>query len=271
MDNTEKECLIELIKCAKGNLTLDDFSERTGISKFQLSRILNGKFKEIPRKSTLSVIAEHSVDKFAKEVFQFYLSDQILVPDGNTMKKIPNDNLTSLIKWIKEENFIKSLKKIIHTCKGILLSNLSEMTFDWTVKYQEVNSSIPVNLQPILEIGTNGHGGIENWIFYFEPNEEQYNQGFFYTFLGRIMCESIPQNNKVSLIVSSLEVYDKLILSPPPNLNFAFSILLINLETQIIDNEHVFSFSPGTTDKQSNEISIAELTNWPDTSLLPDE
>lgn len=270
MDNAEKECLIELIKNAKGNLTLDDFAELTGISKFQLSRILNGKFKIMPRKSTLSVIAKHSADDFAKEVFHKYLSESIVRSDDGTRKIISCDSLTTAVQNVKDEKFQKALKKITRTCKGILFNDLSLLPFDWTVKYTKNNPSISTSLQPMLEIETGGNGGIDKWIFYFEPDEQKYENGFFFTFLGSIMCKNIPPNTKISLIVSGLELYEQVTALPPPDLNFSFSIISVDYETQIVDSEHIYSFPPGVAYKEYNKICIAEDTVFPK-KLLPED
>lgn len=270
MDIAEKECLIELIKNAKGNLTLDDFAERTGISKFQLSRILNGKFKVMPRKSTLSVIAKHSVDDFAKEVFDYYLADRFVISDDGTSKIVSCDSLTTAVKNIKDEKFQNALRKIVRACKGILFNDLSALPFDWTVKYTKNNPSISTSLQPILEIETGGNGGIDKWIFYFEPDEQKYENGFFFTFLGSIMCKNIPPNTKISLIVSGLELYKQVTALPPPDLNFSFSIISVDYETQIVDSEHIYSFPPGVTFKEYDKICIAEGTVFPK-KLLPED
>ena len=42
----DKLQLARFVKKAKGSLSLDEFAQKTGVSKYQLSRIMNGKFKE---------------------------------------------------------------------------------------------------------------------------------------------------------------------------------------------------------------------------------
>ena len=60
MTEEEKLNLAKMVKKAKGSMSLDEFASKTGVSKFQLSRIMNGKFKESPRKATIQAILDHA-------------------------------------------------------------------------------------------------------------------------------------------------------------------------------------------------------------------
>ena len=79
MTEAQKRELGKLIKEAKGSRTLDRFAEETGISKFQISRIINGRYEYCPHMSTIAKIAKFSelnnfVERFKKiateEIFE---------------------------------------------------------------------------------------------------------------------------------------------------------------------------------------------------------
>lgn len=242
MTDREKECLLKLLHLAKGNLSLDKFSEMTGISKFQLSRIMNGKFKETPRKSTLNAIAVHSQDSYAQEILLAYQSDShtLIGEEGETIE-VPTDNLEMIIELTEQHNRRKRGQALADKCKGIILKDSCSFQFDWTVKYLKADPFIPKALQPFLRIEIPFHESVDIWDFYFQPEAEQYEKGYLYTFLGRIMSSAIKPDHKVSLVITEKGLYEKLVNTPIQNMGTTFSFIFVDLENQLVQEEYYVS------------------------------
>lgn len=260
MEDNEKQLLIQLIKSAKGDGSLDQFSERTGISKFQLSRIMNGKFKEMPHKSTLKAIANGATDDFAKEVLENYTSDIVIFKEYN----IPNDSLENVVGFIK---FKREHQKRWHTfkkCKGIILRELADCGCDLYVKYTFFDTKKPTGLQPLLTVNPLNNMAISEWDFYFEPSLKAYEDNFFYTFLGKVFCVEHSKNKKLSLILTDKGLYDDIsaLTMSITNMSAHLSIIYIDMEEQEICHENYLYVLPASNYNALKELIISQETKY---------
>ena len=264
MEDKEKQLLIQLIKLAKGDFSLDKFSERTGISKFQLSRIMNGKFKELPHKSTLRAIANNSVDDYAKEVLENYTSDVILHRDSGREYQIPNDNLENVDNFIKYKREYQKRWDTLKKCKGLMLRELADCGCDLYIKYTIFDKQKSVGLQPLLTVKPIENKAVSEWDFYFEPSLKAYEDNFFYTFLGKIYCVEHPRNKKISLILPDKELYDNIcaITMSITNMSAYLSIIYIDMEEQKICSED-YLYVPFASDYNAlNNLIISKETKY---------
>lgn len=264
MEDNEKQLLIQLIKSAKGDSSLDKFSERTGISKFQLSRIMNGKFKEMPHKSTLKAIANGSTDDYAKEVLENYTSDVMLFKDFDKEYNIPKDTLENVEGFIKFKREHQKRWNTFKKCKGIVLRELADCGCDLYVKYTTFDKKKPVGLQPLLTVAPLKNNAISEWDFYFEPSLKAYEDNFFYTFLGKVFCVEHPKNKKLTLILADKGLYDDIsaLTMSITNMSAHLSIIYIDMEEQKICSENYIYVLPNPDYNALKELIISEETKY---------
>lgn len=237
MTDKEKNYFSELLQRAKGDLSLEDFSRLTGISKFQLSRIMNGKFKGVPRKSTINAIAENSQDEKAKEILSLYCTGNHVFYEDGDENELSTNNLENLINFISKKQKGEKNRELENACKGLILAAACSFKFDWIVKYNQIDSNIPRDLQPLLRIELPSHTSVNIWDFYFQPDDEQYKKGYFYALLGRIISSKVSENHKVSLVVSDVKIYNELKHIPIHTMDIKFSFLLIDMKKQNVEME----------------------------------
>ena len=106
------ELLIELVKQAKGNRTLNQFAKQCGVDAGTLSRIIANKNKQAPKPDTLKKIADQAYNNVT--------FNELMVAAGHIPEdeNIKNDNNPVLSK--KDE---KDIEKRIEALRHDLINN----------------------------------------------------------------------------------------------------------------------------------------------------
>lgn len=115
----DPELLINLIKKAQGERTLNQFAKHCDIDSGNLSRIVNNKNKQAPKPETLRKIADHAYNNVSYEELM-NAAGHIAINDNT-----PQD--TTPVLSTKDENDIekkiKALKEdLLNTSHGLMLS-----------------------------------------------------------------------------------------------------------------------------------------------------
>lgn len=122
--------LIELIKMAQGDRSLNTFARECGISKSNLSRILNNKNAYPPKPDTLQKIALHSQNNitynslmFAAGYLKSYDEDTILNNNFSEYEeKLIKKRIDNIIKELSKKEFDDGTNLTKETIENTLAS-----------------------------------------------------------------------------------------------------------------------------------------------------
>lgn len=292
--------LTELIKEAKGGQTLDELAAKTGISKFQLSRIMNGNYKRAPHMSTLRKIAgvsgipglfDQMVDlinatapepEYEIEVLDdgsdgFELLAEgpynyVMMEEDDVEEEILEDGSgclgTSTGPDTDAETHARpdSLTPTRNMCKACITMSMASlgMNLQWSKMPEEDNDKF---IQYPFRLAIKEHP-IQKWsfVFLFEYGGEDLEHVM--QVLGRLAVSHPLYNEKISLVFTDRDSYIKytsreMTFSSYPLWNMNLSAMLVNFSEMCVTEECYLFLSDDMT-----EESIASL-HFPD-SLMDD-
>lgn len=182
MTEEEKLNLAKMVKKAKGSMSLDEFANKTGVSKFQLSRIMNGKFKESPRKATIQAILDHAE---SPEIFQ--------KAAGTTKCESGKESLETAFPPSKEISAMESETK---RCRAAILDSLAAFSLPWqNIHPNTRQEQLDFNL--VLKIDS---CPIDTWKFFFLFSYGSESLESQARFIGNLYFYHPKSTEKVSLV-----------------------------------------------------------------------
>lgn len=242
----QKTEITHLLRAAKGRRTLDTFANETGISKFQLCRIMNGNYKNIPRLSTLKAIAEHSeIPGLFEKIMDIV---NAAVPDPQIEEEIIFEGTP---KAESEPKLPFDFAKHEKLCKAVILDALSSATFTWSTGSPHRR---PGCLEFPIRISISNHP-IRYWSFYFLAASGKEDMTAVRNFLGDLSLYHPFANEKISLVFTDMSLYYNFfsLLTPmtsQPIWNMNFSILLIDLDKIEVEDEEQISLHDSVSPKE---------------------
>lgn len=242
----QKTELTHLLRDAKGKRTLDTFAEETGISKFQLCRIMNGNYKNTPRLSTLKAIAEHSeIPGLFEKIMDIV---NAAVPDTPIEEEIIFEGTPETeAEPLPPFDFVKHEK----LCKAVILDALSSAAFTWSTGSPRRR---PGDLDFPLQISIRNHP-IQYWSFYFLAASGKEDMTAVRDFLGDLALYHPFGNEKVSLVFTDIYTYNQFFslltsFTSQPIWNMNFSIIMIDLDKLEVDDEEQISLHDSVSPKE---------------------
>lgn len=236
LDDDGKKELSHYVKKAIGSLTLDEFSAKSGISKYHLSRITNGKFKSLPRESTIIAIANSSESKAVKNILKItYLSEEtykreMKVDEQLNAKSTNNENHFNTDSQHSRTNYNK---KPPQRLAGIILDSLLNLPYKWT----RILTASPVNvfIDNYFCIELPEKAPFKKWHFLF-LEEHPYNyQTYMVSTLGILMNEERSNQEKFSIILDSKTRYMQARMYKKDIKHYNISVILINSNYKILE------------------------------------
>jgi len=236
----DKLQLARFVKKAKGSLSLDEFAQKTGVSKYQLSRIMNGKFKEQPRISTMAAIADNSESTMAETCIRslFLLEDnpkkeKTVQPDSLHSDCEPEKNTSEIMNDI--ENAPETTKRY-RTQKSwdsmaVILYFLVSLPFEWTKK----NLPCPVNVfvNGYLCIDLLGQTKIRRWHFFF-LKQNPYDYPTYLIAVAGILCDKGGSaDEKFSIVTDSEYIFKAPYISHDRLSGIILSVILIHPNNEL--------------------------------------
>lgn len=226
----DKTRLSDLLKEAKGNLSLNLYATKCGISVGYLCKYMSKKFDNPPTPTTLKKISAFTEQNGV--TFEDLLTASGYIPE----KYLDTPYVAS--KRLQLE------KLVIAT---ITLA-LSKKPFKWSVS--PIVDKLDNQLYD-LDIAINDDN-ITHWLFSFRPpviymnsrpkfyrksaNSNNDVQNIF-NYFGNLMAHRYQENTKLSFVTTSEEVYNQFRDFKPHMLNMYISIILVDLEKMEILEE----------------------------------
>ena len=217
-DDTREE-LSSYVKKAKGSLTLDEFSIKSGISKYHLSRIINGKIKNIPRESTIISIANASESKAVRRFLKWcFLSSETLAreeridpelqPINGKYELIPpssDDFVSNETKRKRGKTYYN--KQLIQSSTSIILDALLDLPFEWTRKL--VTCPVKHFLNNYICIEFPDNAPFIKWHFFFLEDHPYDYQTYLLSTLGILLNQESAIDEKYTIILDSQRRYEQ--------------------------------------------------------------
>lgn len=205
-----KDDLILTVKKAMGNRNIKSFASDSGLSSDYISRLLNGKFENSPKRNTLEKIASASDDVSLEELLQVSGYSKVPIPRNH-----PGNN---------------------SVLKASLLAALSESGLSWSVDGTNKEYSLTISCK---------HSSIVTWNFLFlELKDLKASKTFQDRLLQYYMMflfKSIPSDTKISFVTADKDEFDIYRKNVPVNLSANISIILIDKDALNVKEELILS------------------------------
>lgn len=254
LTEAEKKELGNLIRKAKGYQSSEEFAQKIGITKYQLSRIMNGKFKDMPRKSTLQAIYDNAVQSEVKAQLMVCLSPTIW-NQVDSKKTERQNNTYETLNAILNINLDNSKKNLLKDYKGIILKELSDVPFEWIRKLDIPPVDITSFTDGYLCIEFLGDSPIKKWHLYFLSSNPDIDDSFLYEFLGKLSCYPSANEDKFSLVVPHMGMYSKIEDWKVNNITTLSTIYLCYEEPDCSDECYI-TYAKGVDENELFNISI---------------
>lgn len=243
-DDTRTE-LSNYVKKAKGSLTLDEFSAKSGISKYHLSRLINGKLKNVPRESTIIAIANASESKAVRRYLKWcYLSDETLAREERidpVLQPINSSHKTEQISGddsIPYETTRKRTKtyynkKPAQSSTSIILDALLHLPYEWTRKLIECPVTIFIDNYFCIEFPD--EAPFKKWHFLFLKEHPYDYHTYLVTALGILLNQGVALDEKYTIVLDSKKRYEQAKRYRKDTTNGYISVMLIHSDNRILE------------------------------------
>lgn len=255
MTEDEKLEFGDMVRRAKGSQSLSEFSKKTGISKYQLSRIMNGKLKELPRKATLAAIMENCEAVDVKMELALSLSSYVQKEEAEKKNK-PNSPHDFLLSFLNLEIREKRRERI-RLQMGRILAELAETSHTWVRKRVEDRLQVAF-ADWYLYIEFLDDTKMKKWHIYFIPKSQKVEE-FFYTFLGRLSCCQIGSDEKFILVPATESMYEQL-LNKKTDCNVNLSVIYFDNEECTESMEEYLRCADNITKEDIKNSAFLEST-----------
>ncbi|MGD6778433.1 hypothetical protein ACQCT3_02780 [Sutcliffiella horikoshii] len=223
MDSEEqfnKEEFANLLDRAKGERSINNFANETGVSAAHISRFLRQMIASPPTPETIS--------KFAAKAHNEVTYQDLMVAAGHLAQ---NDDLDENIKMsLKKEspfNIKRQMSELEKKFIQVILADLYESPFKWSVEKNEGRSLGP---DMVLNIDYEGYN---RWYLEFMPSiPERSHFSHMKTIhvYGRIAMYELFESDKLTIVVNDEKEFDKFMKRPPVSLRGNLYLMLIDLK-----------------------------------------
>lgn len=230
----DKERFSQLLKKAKGSLSLNTYARKCGVSVSYLCKYLGGKFDKAPTPKTLKRISAFT------EQYDVSFTDLLIAAGYDTSKCLD----TTL-----PENASSQIEKL---AIATITNSLTQRPFKWSVCPTPNVSFYDLD----IEINDNY---ISHWLFDFRScvssfklstlNNNRKNDNSFseyklqklsndiFYFLGQLTTTQYSKNTKFSFVTTSETFFNHLIDIHPYMITMYISVILIDLDNMEIIKE----------------------------------
>jgi len=236
MDSEEqfnKEEFAVLLDRAKGDRSINNFANETGVSAAHISRFLRQMIASPPTPETIS--------KFAAKAQNEVTYQDFMVAAGHLARNDGNGNDESREVSVERESPTNIRMRITEMEKKfiqVILADLYERPFIWSVEKHEGRFTHP---DMVLNID---HEGYSRWYLEFVPVlPERRHISFMNTInlYGRIAMYELSETDKFTIVVNNEELFNRIIKRPPLSLRANLYVMLLDLEWGKILEEEILS------------------------------
>lgn len=249
----DKERFSQLLKKAKGNLSLNTYAQKCGVSVSYLCKYLGGKFDKAPTPKTLKKISAFT------EQYDVSFIDLLTAAGYDTSKYLD----TPL-----PENTSSQMEKLTI---ATITNSLAQRPFKWAVCPTPDGSLYDLDIEindnyishwlfdlrscvPPLKLSTLNNDW-ENDLSFSEEQLKKLSNAIFY-FLGQLATTQYSKSTKFSYVTTSEAFFKRLTQVHPYMMTMYISVILIDLDSMEIIKEEYLDSSLPLTDELSSTYTL---------------
>lgn len=245
MDNKNvfnKESFALLLERSKGDRSINQYANETGVSAAHISRFLRQMIDAPPTPETISKLAAKAYNEVTYQdlmVAAGHLAEQY---DTNIMEVHEGSANYEKVSITKDSpiNYRIEIEYLRKRFTQIILADLYDKPFKWSPEKLEDRMRFPDMLLNLYD------DEYKRWFFDFKPTPverdfiSQMNLLFVY---GRIAMTEIYPYDKFTVVVNSERAYDSFFRRPPLSLRANLYVMLIDLDKgEVIKEEQLCKY-----------------------------
>lgn len=245
MDNKEvfnRAEFAALLDKAKGDRSINQYANETGVSAAHISRFLREMIEAPPTPETISKLAAKAYNEVTYQDLMIAAGHLARQYDNNIMDVREDSIAHEKDSIIKDSpmNYRNEIESIKNRFKQILLADLYDKPFKWSPEKLEGRMRYP---DMILNLYDSEY---KRWYFDFKPIRD--DRGFtpphnFLFIYGRISMEEIYQYDKFTIVVNNEKAFDSFFRKPPLSLRANLYVMLIDLDKgEVIKEEQLCKY-----------------------------
>lgn len=223
MDSEEqfnKEEFANLLDRAKGERSINNFANETGVSAAHISRFLRQMIASPPTPETIS--------KFAAKAHNEVTYHDLMVAAGHLARKDDSDgNRESVVDRDSPMNFRSQMDELEKKFIQVILADLYESPLKWSVEKAEDRFRFPDMTINIEDEEYN------RWYLELRPSiPGRRHPSIIHVFhlYGRIATQELLETDKLTIVVNDEKDFNMIMKRPPLSLRANLYVMLIDLE-----------------------------------------
>ncbi len=225
-----------LLNKAKGDRSINQYANETGVSAAHISRFLREMIDAPPSPETLY--------KFAIKAYNEVTYHDLMIAAGHLATQNDHHILNQLNSPIQyEDDFVidqpsmngRNFDYKKNKFKQILLAYLYDKPIKWSPDNTEKKKSYPDMIINLFD------SEYEKWYFDFKPSQNvRYYSPIHFTFIyGSIAMKELNQEDKYTIVVDDEKLFHRILRKPPISLRVNLYIMLINTEKDEVVQEEL--------------------------------
>jgi transcriptional regulator with XRE-family HTH domain len=223
-----KEEFANLLERAKGERSINQFANETGVSAAHISRFLRQMIASPPTPETIS--------KFAAKAHNEVTYQDMMVAAGHLARNEVDENREVVVERESPMNIRHRMNELEKRFMQVILADLYERPFKWSVEKHEGRFTRP---DMVLNVDYEEYN---KWYFEFVPviPERRHFSTMNYIHLyGRISMYELLETDKFTIVLNSEELFNRIMKRPPLSLRANLFVMLIDLENGRILKEEI--------------------------------
>lgn len=225
-----KEEFANLLDRAKGDRSINNFANETGVSAAHISRFLRQMIASPPTPETIS--------KFAAKAHNEVTYQDLMVAAGHLARNEDMDeNKEGRVVRDSPMNYRKQREEFNKKFIQVILADLYEKPFKWSVEREKPEGRLRY---PDMSLNID-YEGYSKWYLDFYPSIHKhrgpsFNLSFVY---GSISMYELFDADKYTIVVNNERDFNIIMKRPPLSLRANLYVMLIDLEWGKILNEEM--------------------------------
>lgn len=217
-----KEAFAELIEKAKGDRTINQYANETGVSAAHISRLLRQMIDSPPSPDTISKFTANAYNGVTYK--DMMIAAGYILRDSNMEEDSPRKRMEEL-RRIEEKIF------------QVIIADLMARDFKWSMDKPEGRIRFPDLLINIED------GYYKRWFFEFKATRSSNVPPFsiIHNFYGRLLAFELLPTDKFTIVINDERTYNFMIARPPINLRANLYVMLVDLENGRVIKEEKLS------------------------------
>lgn len=233
MDNKEtfnKTEFATLLDKAKGDRSINQYANETGVSAAHISRFLREMIDAPPTPETIS--------KLATKAYNEVTYRDLMAAAGHIdISAQPNEStiINSEIEKYSPIDRRKRMEELQKKFFQVILSDLYTKPFKWSIQKPEDK---PFSPDMVIDIE---HDGYNRWYLDFKGTFDDGRSAgpHPYHFYGQITLIELLPSDKFTIVVNSETYYKQFIRRPPVSLRANLYVMLVDLEKGEVVKEEI--------------------------------